>query len=86
LSADGISNPTDVDIYHISDFTPVKGDGSEILRSLCKAADEYGGHLCIQAEAQFNGKQTMTTPELIGWHHRFGFTGNRMMHREPVSQ
>jgi GNAT superfamily N-acetyltransferase len=86
LSADGVSNPADVDIYHISAFTPGKGDGSEILGFLCKAADEYGVRLCIQAEAQFNGKQTMTTPELIGWYSKFGFTGSRMMHREPVSQ
>jgi len=86
LSADGDSNPSDVDIYHISAFMPGKGQGSQIIRFLCDSADDYGVRLCIQAEAQHNGNQTMTTPELIDWYIKFGFIGNRLMHREPVAR
>ena len=85
MSADGISNPVDVDIYHVSTFIPGKGQGSEIMDFLCSAADEYGVRLCMQAEVQFSGNQTMTTPELIDWYHKFGFTGKKTMHREPTA-
>ena len=83
LSTDGISNPADVDIYHVSAFVPGKGQGSEIMNFLCSVADDYGVRLCIQPDVQFNGNNTMKKPELIGWYHKFGFTGNRVMHREP---
>ena len=83
LSADGASNPVDVDIYHISSFTPGRGQGTEIMNFLCRVADEYGVRLCIHAEVQLSGNKTMTTPELIVWYRKFGFTGNRAMHREP---
>lgn len=83
LSADSRSNPGDVDIYHISAFIPGKGQGSEILNFLCRMADQYSVRLCIQVEVQFNGNQTMTTAELTDWYHKFGFTGNSVMHREP---
>ena len=85
MSADGMSNPVDVDNYHISAFNPGNGQGSEIMHFLCRVADEYGVRLCVQAEVQYNGKLTMTTAELINWYHKFGFTGNRIMHREPVA-
>ena len=84
LSAVGVSNPTDVDIYHISAFMPGKGQGSQIIKFLCDSADEYDVRLCIQAEVQRNGNQTMTTPELIDWYHKFGFTGNKLMYRVPA--
>ena len=83
LSADNSSKPGDVDIYHISAFIPGKGQGSEILNFLCGMEDEYRVRLCIQAEVQFNGNQSMTTAELIDWYHKFGFTGDNVMHREP---
>ena len=84
LSADGVSKPDDVDIYHISAFEPGKGQGSQILKFLCNTADDYGVRLCIQAEVQHNGNQAMTTPELVDWYHQFGFTGDSLLHREPT--
>lgn len=86
LSADGIANPADVDIYHVSAFIPGKGQGSEIMNFICSAADEYGVRLCIQPDVQPNGNQTMTTAELVDWYHKFGFTGSRIMHREPKAR
>jgi hypothetical protein len=83
LSAASLSNPADVDVYHISAFTPGKGQGSEILNSLCRFADDFGVRLCIQAEAQHSGNQILENGDLIDWYHKFGFTGNRIMHREP---
>ena len=86
LSADGVSNPADVDIYHISAFVSGKGHGSQIIKFLCDSADEYDVRLCIQAEVQHNGNQTMNTAELIDWYHRYGFTGDRLLRRVPVVQ
>jgi hypothetical protein len=83
MSADGISNPLDVDIYHISAFIPGKGRGSEIMKFLCSTADEYGVRLCMQAEVQFSGNQTMTKTELADWYHKFGFTGSIILYRLP---
>jgi len=86
LSADGVSNPADVDIYHISAFLPGKGQGSQIIKFLCDSADEYDVSLCIQAEVQHNGNQTMNTAELIDWYQRHGFTGDRLLRRLPVTE
>ena len=83
MSAANISEPADVDVYHISAFVPGKGQGSEIMRFLCKAADEFGVRLCLQAEVQFSGTQSMARVDLICWYHKYGFTGNDIMYREP---
>jgi len=83
MSADGISSPLDVDIYHISIFITGKGQGSEIMKFLCSTADEYGVRLCMQAEVQFSGNQTMTKTELVDWYHKFGFTGSIILYRLP---
>lgn len=89
LSAEGFANPSDVDIYHISAFNPGKGHGTRIMNFLCESADEYGVRLSIQAEAQDNGNQTMTSPELVDWYRGYGFTGDgltgdRLLYRMPV--
>ena len=99
LSADGFANPSDVDIYHICAFNPGKGHGSQIMNFLCDSADEYGVRLCILAEAQHNGNQTMSSPELVDWYHGYGFyqdgstgdssaadtvTTDRQLYRMPV--
>jgi hypothetical protein len=86
LSADGVSHPADVDIYHISAFMPGTGQGAQIIKFLCDSADEYGVRLCIQASVQHNGNLTMTKPELIDWYVKCGFTGDRLMYREPVAK
>jgi hypothetical protein len=83
LSADSISEPTDVDVYHISVFIPGKGQGTEILSFLCRVADEFKVRLCIQAQVQFNGKQVLTNSDLVNWYHKFGFSGDKLMCREP---
>lgn len=86
LSAVSHSNPDDVDVYHISAFMPGTGQGSEILNSLCATADVFGVRLCIQAEAQDNGNPGLTNEDLINWYRRFGFTGGRIMHRDPCQR
>lgn len=83
MSADDTSDPPGVDVYHISAFKPGNGQGSEIMSYLCNAADEYGVRLCIQAEAQLIGKQTLAGADLINWYRKFGFNGNGKMYREP---
>jgi hypothetical protein len=85
LSAASSTEPTDVDVYHISVFIPGKGQGTEIMSFLCRVAVEFQVRLCIHAEVQFNGNQVLTNVDLVNWYHKFGFTGDRMMCREPKS-
>jgi predicted GNAT family N-acyltransferase len=85
MSVDDASDSAAVDVYHISAFKPGKGQGSEIMNYLCNAADEFEVRLCIQAEAQFSGRQTLSGADLVGWYRRFGFIGNSTMYREPGS-
>jgi len=82
LSAASISEPTEVDVYHISVFIPGKGQGTEIMSSLCNIADEFKVRLCVDARVQHNGNQTLTNVDLVNWYYKFGFTGDRMMCRE----
>jgi len=83
MSVDNVSDSAAVDIYHISAFKPGNGQGSEIMNFLCNVADEYDVRLCIQAEAQLSGRQTLTGADLVGWYRKFGFNGNGTMYREP---
>ena len=83
MSVDNVSDSAAVDIYHISTFRPGNGQGSEILSFLCDVADEYDVRLCIQAEAQLNGKRTLTGADLVRWYRKYGFIGNGIMYREP---
>jgi hypothetical protein len=85
LSAASVTEPTEVDLYHISVFIPGKGQGTEIMSFLCNVADEFSVRLCVHAQVQFNGNQTLTNLDLVNWYHKFGFTGDRMMCREPKS-
>ena len=72
-------------ILEKSMYIKTEANHSEIMKFLCNAADEFEVRLCIQAEVQFNGNQTMTNPQLIDWYHTYGFIGSRIMHREPIS-
>ena len=83
MSVDNISDSCEVDVYHISTFKPGNGQGSVIMNYLCNAADEFQVRLCIQAEAQFSGRRTLTGADLINWYYKFGFYGNGTMYREP---
>jgi len=83
MSVDNVSDSAAVDIYHISTFKPGNGQGSEIMKYLCNAADEFEVRLCVQAEAQFSGRQTLAGADLISWYRKFGFNGNGTMYREP---
>jgi hypothetical protein len=83
MSIDHVSGSAVVDVYHISAFKPGNGQGSEIMKFLCNAADEFEVRLCIQAEAQFSGRQTLAGAGLVNWYRKFGFNGNGAMYREP---
>jgi hypothetical protein len=83
MSIDQVSGSAAVDVYHISAFKPGNGQGSEIMKFLCNAADEFEVRLCVQAEAQFSGRRTLVGADLVSWYRKFGFNGNGTMHREP---
>jgi len=83
MSIDHVSGSAAVDVYHISAFKPGNGQGSEIMKFLCNAADEFEVRLCIQAESQFSGRRTLVGADLVSWYRKFGFNGNGTMYREP---
>jgi len=83
MCASDIITPTEVDLYHISAFTPGKGQGSEIMNFLSKTADEYGVRLSIESSAQCNGNKIMNDAALANWYRKYGFKGNSLMLREP---
>lgn len=84
MSENGVTGPVDVDLYHISSFVSGRGQGTEILNFLCKAADDIGVRLCIQATAQQSGKQSMKDADLVCWYRKFGFRGSDVMYRESL--
>ena len=84
MSATGLSDPAEVDIYHISSFNPGKGQGTEIMRFLCEAADNFNVRLCIQAQAQPSGNQTLAGDGLVSWYRKYGFKGDSTMQRDPA--
>lgn len=83
MSVDNISDSDEVDVYHISAFKPGNGQGSEIMKYICNAADEYNVRLCIQASAQFTGRRTLAGADLVRWYKKYGFRGNGSMYRDP---
>ena len=59
IAANNESDPTEVQLYHISAFKIKKGHGSEIMKFICKNADEFGVSLYAQAEVQFSDKESL---------------------------
>jgi hypothetical protein len=71
-------------LYHIGAFESRRGDGSLILKELCRQADIFHVVLKTSAIVSPNGKRPeMTTEQLTGWYGRFGFRGDRGLLRNP---
>ena len=73
-------------IYHLGAFVSRCGDGSEILRELCRQADKF--NICLRVGAVFmaNGKDPeMAHNRLIQWYRRFGFKGDAGLLRYPCN-
>lgn len=83
MAANNDTDQTEVQLYHISAFKIKNGHGSEIMRFLCKKADEFGVRIYAQAEVQFSDKESLIGQDLVNWYHKFGFIGNGIIRREP---
>lgn len=71
-------------LYHIGAFEPRCGDGSRILKELCRQADKFDIALKASAIVLTNGKNPeMTTEQLIGWYEKFGFKEDKGLLRNP---
>jgi len=57
------------------------GIGSRSMKELCDYADTCGVTLRVTANPGYGSK--MTRLELIAWYNKFGFEGERTMHRQP---
>lgn len=71
-------------IYHIGAFNPGRGNGSTILKELCRQADKF--NICLRASAiiLLNGQHPeMNTKRLSGWYKSFGFEDDAGLLRNP---
>lgn len=71
-------------LYHIGAFEPRRGNGSRILKELCRQTDKFEISLRASAFVLSDGKTPEMTPEkLIGWYEKFGFEGDEGLQRNP---
>ena len=73
-------------IYHLGAFIPRHGNGSVILKEICRQADIYKISLSVAAISMKNGKDPLMDTEcLIEWYGQFGFKGDAGLLRKPTT-
>jgi hypothetical protein len=71
-------------LYHIGAFEPRRGNGSRIMKELCKQADIFEIALKTSAFVLSDGKNPeMTSEKLIGWYEKYGFKEDQGLFRNP---
>ena len=71
-------------IYHLGAFISRRGNGSIILKELCRQADKFNISLSLSAISSPNGDATaMNTKQLARWYKSFGFKGESGLSRSP---
>lgn len=76
-----------VHIYHIGSFETRRGNGSHMLRELCRKADCFNIHLSVSPVFMPNGKDARMDYELLAkWYGRFDFKGEATLMRTPRKQ
>jgi hypothetical protein len=74
-------------LYHIGAFEPRCGNGSRMLKELCRQADKFEIALKASAFVLSDGKNTgMTTEKLVGWYQKFGFKECQGLQRNPAGR
>lgn len=75
---------TSVHIFHFSVFRPKHGNGTRMLKVLCRKADQLNVTLSLSPIPSPNGEDhQITSRQLIGWYHKFGFRGDTLLSRQP---
>lgn len=73
-----------VHIYHLGAFITKLGNGSVILKELCRQADIFNIYLSVSAVSMPNGKDVkMDDEHLVEWYERFGFEDDSGLVRKP---
>ena len=73
-----------VHIYHIGSFKSSRGDGSQIIQTLCHQTDKFQIILSLSPIFMPNEKDELISDErLREWCGRYGFTGRSHFRREP---
>jgi len=73
-----------VHIFHFSVFEQRCGNGSKMLDTLCRKADQLNVTLTLSPIPSRNGKDDLISDaDLIGWYHKYGFTGDLLLRRLP---
>jgi GNAT superfamily N-acetyltransferase len=75
---------TSVHIFHISAFEQKKGDGSRMMRNLCREADRSQVALSLSPIPVANGRdRRISGSRLLTWYRQFGFAGDALLVRQP---
>ena len=78
-------NLTQVHIYHMGSFKGQRGNGTKIIKELCRQADRHQIILSLSPMFMPNGKSIpMSDESLRDWYGRFGFRGSTSFKRNPV--
>lgn len=76
-----------VHIYHIGAFITRRGNGSRILKELCRKADHYNIRLSASPVYMPNGVDPqMAYNRLSKWYNQFNFKGESNLMRPPKLQ
>ncbi len=73
--------PPMVWVIYLKAYGKRKGNGSKMLRMLCRFADEAGIRLYLESVADPGGP--LAGVQLVNWYKRYGFQGDVVMEREP---
>jgi hypothetical protein len=66
---------TSVHIFHISAFEQKKGDGSRMMRNLCREADRSQVAFSPPIPVASGRDRKISSSRLLEWYRQFGFSG-----------
>ena len=73
-----------VHIYHFSVFSQRQGNGTKMLKILCKKADRLNVILTLSPIPSPNGEaDDIGSQKLASWYRQFGFEGDALLTRQP---
>ncbi|MDJ0885593.1 MAG: hypothetical protein QNJ48_15610 [Desulfobacterales bacterium] len=77
-------NIASVHIYHFSVFNQRRGNGTKMLKILCRKADRLHVVLSLTPIPSPNGEDdSISSEKLTTWYQQFGFEGDTFLRRQP---
>ena len=72
---------TSVLLHSLRAQKPGCGDGTEVMKQICRYADKMGVTLTLRPNPGYGS--LMDKPKLADWYRKFGFSGTDRLHRRP---